>query len=74
VQTVTGGTDYIFLDTEQWESNLLWTDYQLKLSLETVIVYVASDGQVIKSPTTIMCQVKSGKSISVPHILGTITL
>jgi hypothetical protein len=37
-----------------------------------VIVYVASDGQVIQSPTTIICQIESGKSMFVPRILGTI--
>jgi hypothetical protein len=45
-------------------------DYRSKLSPETEIVYVVSDGQIIQSSTTVVGLVETERSISVPHIFN----
>jgi hypothetical protein len=47
----------------------LWSDYQSKQLRETE-VYVVSDDQKLLTPTTIVGQVESGRSIFVPRILN----
>jgi hypothetical protein len=48
LQTVTGGINYTFSDAKQQARKYIWTDYQSKLSPETEIVYVLSDGQIMQ--------------------------
>jgi hypothetical protein len=48
--------------------------YQRKVSRETVIIDLDSDGEISQSPTTIVAQVDSDRNISVPHLFLTTTI